>query len=179
MGDVGTGCSGTGRGGDRAYIVYTSGSTGRPKGVIIDHAGLGNLVDWHRKAFGTTESDRTALISSPGFDAAVWEIWPCLAAGASLHVPPAEVRTDAIALRDWLLSERITTTFVPTPLCEAIIALDWPETAPLRVMLTGGDVLHRRPRGGLPFQLVNNYGVSEATVVSTSAPSRLRIQRRV
>jgi amino acid adenylation domain-containing protein len=154
--------------GDPAYIVYTSGSTGRPKGVIIEHAGLGNLVDWHEKAFGITESDRTALIASPGFDAAVWEIWPCLAAGASLHVPPAEVRTDPIALRDWLLSERITTTFMPTPLCEAVIALDWPDTAPLRVMLTGGDVLHRRPRAGLPFQLVNNYGVSEATVVSTS-----------
>ena len=154
--------------GDPAYIVYTSGSTGRPKGVIIEHAGLGNLVDWHEKTFGITESDRTALISSPGFDAAVWEIWPCLAAGASLHVPPAEARTDPIALRDWLLSERITTTFVPTPLCEAVIALDWPDTAPLRVMLTGGDVLHRRPRAGLPFQLVNNYGVSEATVVSTS-----------
>jgi amino acid adenylation domain-containing protein len=153
---------------DPAYIVYTSGSTGRPKGVIIEHAGLGNLVDWHEKEFGISQSDRTALISSPGFDAGVWEIWPCLAAGASLHVPPAEVRTDPIALRDWLLSERITTTFVPTPLCEAVIALDWPDTAPLRVMLTGGDMLHRRPRAGLPFQLVNNYGVSEATVVSTS-----------
>ena len=78
------------------------------------------------------------------------------------------MKTDPIALRDWLLAERITTTFVPTPLCEAVIALDWPATAPLRVMLTGGDVLHRRPRAGLPFRLVNNYGVSEATVVSTS-----------
>ena len=154
--------------GDPAYIVYTSGSTGRPKGVIIEHAGLGNLVDWHEKAFGITESDRSALISSPGFDAAVWEIWPCMAAGASLHVPPERVKTDPIALRDWLLAERITTTFVPTPLCEAVMALDWPDTAPLRVMLTGGDVLHRRPRAGLPFRLVNNYGVSEATVVSTS-----------
>jgi amino acid adenylation domain-containing protein len=154
--------------GDPAYIVYTSGSTGRPKGVIIGHASLENLVDWHEKAFGITESDRSALISSPGFDAAVWEIWPCLAAGASLHVPQGCVRTDPIALRDWLLAERITTTFVPTPLCEEVIALDWPPTAPLRVMLTGGDVLHRHPRAGLPFQLVNNYGVSEATVVSTS-----------
>jgi non-ribosomal peptide synthetase component F len=108
--------------GDPAYIVYTSGSTGRPKGVIIEHAGLGNLVDWHEKAFGITESDRSALISSPGFDAAVWEIWPCLAAGASLHVPPERVKTDPIALRDWLLAERITTTFVPTPLCEAVMA---------------------------------------------------------
>jgi amino acid adenylation domain-containing protein len=153
---------------DPAYIVYTSGSTGRPKGVVIEHAGLNNLVDWHENAFEINGFDRTALIASPGFDAAVWEIWPCLAAGASLHVPPAEVRTDPIALRDWLLSERITTTFVPTPLCEAIIALDWPSAAPLRFMLTGGDELHRRPRAGLPFQVVNNYGVSEATVVSTS-----------
>jgi amino acid adenylation domain-containing protein len=154
--------------GDPAYIVYTSGSTGRPKGVVIEHAGLLNLIDWHQEAFDITEFDRSALISSPGFDAAVWEIWPCLAAGASLHVPPERVKTDPIALRDWLLAERITTTFVPTPLCEAIMALDWPDTAPLRVMLTGGDVLHRRPRAGLPFRLVNNYGVSEATVVSTS-----------
>ena len=153
---------------DPAYIVYTSGSTGRPKGVIIEHASLVILLDWHEKAFGITESDRTALIASPGFDAAVWEIWPCLTAGASLHVPPERVKTDPIALRDWLLAECITTTFVPTPLCEAVMALDWPDTAPLRVMLTGGDVLHRRPRAGLPFQLVNNYGVSEATVVSTS-----------
>lgn len=154
--------------GDPAYVVYTSGSTGRPKGVVIEHAGLANLTDWHGKAFHITEFDRTGLISSPGFDAAVWEIWPCLAAGASLHVPPERVKTDPVALRDWLLAERITTTFVPTPLCEALIALDWPDTAPLRVMLTGGDVLHRRPRAGLPFRLVNNYGVSEATVVSTS-----------
>ncbi len=154
--------------GDPAYIVYTSGSTGRPKGVIIEHAGLGNLVDWHEKAFGITESDRCTLISSPGFDAAVWEIWPCLAAGASLHVPPERVKTDPIALRDWLLAERITTTFVPTPLCDAVLGLDWPDTVPLRIMLTGGDVLHRRPRTALPFRLVNNYGVSEATVVATS-----------
>lgn len=50
---------------DPAYIVYTSGSTGQPKGVVIEHAGLLNLIDWHQQAFGITESDRTALISSP------------------------------------------------------------------------------------------------------------------
>lgn len=154
--------------GDSAYIVFTSGSTGRPKGVLIEHGSLANLVDWHAKAFEVTQSDRSALISSPGFDAAVWEIWPCLAVGASLIIPPDSIKTDAIALRDWLVAERITTTFVPTPLCEELLALDWPATTPLRVMLTGGDVLHRRPRAGLPFRLVNNYGVSEAAVVSTS-----------
>ena len=136
--------------------------------MLIEHKSLGNLVDWHEKAFEVTQSDRSALISSPGFDAAVWEMWPCLAAGASLIIPPELVKTDPVALRDWLVAERITTTFVPTPLCEELLALDWPASASLRVMLTGGDVLHRRPRSDLPFQLVNNYGVSEAAVVSTS-----------
>ncbi|HSR25283.1 MAG TPA: thioesterase domain-containing protein, partial [Candidatus Eisenbacteria bacterium] len=35
-------------------------------------------------------------------------------------------------------------------------------------LLTGGDVLHRRPPAGLPFVLVNNYGPTESTVVATS-----------
>jgi amino acid adenylation domain-containing protein len=153
---------------DPAYIVYTSGSTGRPKGVLIEHRSLENLVDWHEKEFEFTQSDRSALLSSPGFDAAVWEIWPCLAMGASLIIPPDRVKTDPVALRDWLLAERVTVTFVPTALCEELMTLDWPATAALRVLLTGGDVLHRRPRAGLPFRVVNNYGVSEATVVSTS-----------
>jgi acyl-coenzyme A synthetase/AMP-(fatty) acid ligase/acyl carrier protein len=102
----------------------------------------------------------------------VWEIWPCLTAGASLHVPPDEIKTDPIRLRDWLLAERVTVCFLPTPLAEAITAIEWPSSAPLRWMLTGGDVLHHRPPAGLPFTLVNNYGVSEATVVSTSASVR-------
>ena len=154
--------------GDPAYIVFTSGSTGRPKGVLIEHGSLCNLVDWHEEAFEVSHADRSALISSPGFDAAVWEIWSCLAVGATLVIPPENVKTDPVALRDWLVAQHITTTFVPTPLCEELLTLDWPATASLRVMLTGGDVLHRRPRAGLPFRLVNNYGVSEATVVSTS-----------
>lgn len=68
------------RGRDLAYVVYTSGSTGHPKGVMVEHCGLANLIAWHRGAFGLTDSDRCTQIASPGFDAAVWELWPTLAA---------------------------------------------------------------------------------------------------
>jgi acyl-CoA synthetase (AMP-forming)/AMP-acid ligase II/acyl carrier protein len=67
-----------------------------------------------------------------------------------------------------LVATGVTISFVPTPMAEILIDLEWPSHGVLRVMLTGGDVLHRRPPAGMPFALVNNYGVTEATVVSTS-----------
>ena len=77
---------------DLAYVIYTSGSTGAPKGVMVEHQSLLNLVFWHRRAFALTSSDRSSQVASPGFDAAVWELWPNLTAGAS--VAPA-VRRDS------------------------------------------------------------------------------------
>ena len=150
-----------------AYVIYTSGSTGRPKGVQITHGGLLNLVRWHGRVFAVRPWDRATQIASIGFDAAVWEVWPYLAAGASVHIPDDGIRKEPEALRDWLVSERITVTFVSTPMAERMIALAWPFTD-LRLMLTGADTLHRYPPADLPFELVNNYGPTESTVVASS-----------
>jgi amino acid adenylation domain-containing protein len=153
-----------------AYVVYTSGSTGAPKGVELTHRGLANLVAWHRRAYAVTAADRASQLASPAFDAAVWEIWPYLAAGASLHQPADEARADPARLASWLAAEGITVAFLPTPLAEAVLELDeLPAGLALRALLTGGDRLRRRPRASLPFELVNHYGPTEATVVATCA----------
>jgi amino acid adenylation domain-containing protein len=151
-----------------AYIIYTSGSTGTPKGVEISHHSLLNLVCWHKRAFAVVTKDRATQLASFGFDAAVWEIWPYLSAGATIHVTPDLTRSSPEALRDWLVSNEITISFVPTPIAERLIATTWPQETKLRFLLTGADVLQHYPRPGLPFQLVNNYGPTEATVVATS-----------
>jgi amino acid adenylation domain-containing protein len=153
---------------DVAYAIYTSGSTGEPKGVLVSHANVNSLIDWHCETFGLTAADRSSVLTSPAFDASAWELWPSLVAGASVHVPDPAMPTIPAALRDWLVATGITVSFVITPLAEALLDLEWPRDGPLRIMLTGGDVLHRRPPPGTPFALVNNYGVTEATVVSTS-----------
>ncbi|HST62951.1 MAG TPA: amino acid adenylation domain-containing protein, partial [Longimicrobium sp.] len=151
-----------------AYVVYTSGSTGTPKGVAVEHAGLLALCAWHADAFGVTEADRATQLASPGFDASAWELWPYLTRGASIDVVPEEVRTDPPALRDWLAARSITVSFIPTPVAEPLLALEWPASTPLRWMLTGGDRLQSRPGIDLPFALSNNYGPTECTVVATS-----------
>ena len=154
--------------GNLAYIIFTSGSTGHPKGVQITHASLSNLVSWHLNAFKVVHGDRATLQSSPGFDAAVWELWPYLAAGATVHVVDEAVRAIPERLRDWMVRNGITITFLPTVLAERMMDLPWPPETPLRVLLTGADTLRRYPRADLPFALVNNYGPTECTVVATS-----------
>ena len=151
-----------------AYVIYTSGSTGLPKGVEILHSGLANLVAWHQRAFAVTPSDRATQIASPAFDAAVWELWPYLTAGASVYIPDELTRVDPRMLRDWLVAQEIDICFLATPLAEAVMTMEWPPHAALRVLLTGADTLHRYPSSTLPFELVNNYGPTEATVVATS-----------
>lgn len=151
-----------------AYVIYTSGSTGRPKGVEITRANLGNLIDWHQSAFAVIPADRASQVAGLGFDAAVWEIWPHLTAGATLYFADEITRRSPQALRDWLIEKKITISFVPTVLAEQLLHADWPADASLRIFLTGADTLHRRPAAGLPFTLVNNYGPTECTVVATS-----------
>lgn len=150
------------------YVIYTSGSTGQPKGVQITHKSLLNLVCWHQQAFALTAADRATHITSPAFDATGWELWPYLCCGASVYLVDEQIRTMPLLLRDWLVSNKITISFLPTPLAEQMLPLDWPPETALRLLLTGADTLHQYPGASLPFALVNNYGPTEATVVATS-----------
>jgi amino acid adenylation domain-containing protein len=150
-----------------AYVIYTSGSTGSPKGVAIQHDGLSNLVAWHCRAYSVTQDDRATLIAAPAFDASVWELWPYLTAGASVYIPDEATRASVAGLTDYLVREKITICFLPTPLAEEVLKEAWPRESVLRYLLTGGDKLSAAPPHQLPFHLVNHYGPTESSVVTT------------
>ncbi|GCE15818.1 non-ribosomal peptide synthetase [Tengunoibacter tsumagoiensis] len=151
-----------------AYAIYTSGSTGEPKGVLVEQQSLLNLIDWHLTAFAVTAEDRASQFASISFDASVWEIWPYLLIGASVHLIPDQLLGDPEQLQQWLLAEKISISFLPTIMAEALLRRSWHEQSSLRILLTGGDRLRLYPPAQLPFKVINNYGPTEATVVATS-----------
>ena len=159
-------------GGRLAYVIYTSGSTGRPKGVAVQHASLANLVRWHQQTYEVGPTDRATLLAGLSFDAAVWELWPYLTAGASLYIPAdEETRISPAHLKRWLVENEINVSFVTTPLAEQLIAGEWPAAGnSLRALLTGGDRLTRHPSRGFSVPLINHYGPTESTVVATAGP---------
>ncbi|WP_122600924.1 non-ribosomal peptide synthetase, partial [Pseudomonas viridiflava] len=125
------------------------------------------LIDWHCQAFDLQAGSHTASVAGFGFDAMAWEVWPALCAGATLHLPPADVGNEQLdALLDWWIAQPLQVAFLPTPVAEYAFSRDLRHPT-LRTLLIGGDRLrqfHRDPG----FAVINNYGPTEATVVATS-----------
>ncbi len=147
---------------DCAYQIYTSGTTGRPKGVRISHRSLVNLCYWHIREFGVDSNDKAAQFAAVGFDASVWEVFPYLLSGAKIVVVDQESKNDPVRLNQFYNQQEITIGFLPTPIYERVGHLQF---FTLTRLLTGGDRLTRVFSNS--YQLYNNYGPTEGTVVST------------
>jgi non-ribosomal peptide synthase protein (TIGR01720 family) len=75
---------------------------------------------------------------------------------------------------EFLRTHQVTVSFLVTPIVNYLLASEASGLARtgLRVLLTGGDLLTVVPGKSLPFELVNHYGPTEGTVVSTARKVR-------
>ncbi|KEQ22102.1 non-ribosomal peptide synthetase [Paenibacillus tyrfis] len=153
--------------GETAYVIYTSGSTGNPKGTMIPHASIANFMHWFKDVSALSPSDRVCFAVGVSFDMSVAEIWGALCCGASLWIPPQEIRLQPELLRDWMVENEITFAFLSTPLVELLVAIPWPAHASLSRLFTGGDKWNAKLPYGLPFEVYEVYGPTECTIVST------------
>ena len=145
-----------------AYCIYTSGTTGKPKGVLIGHRSLLNLCMWHIKQYEITANDIATRYAAPGFDASVWELFPYLVCGATIHIIESNMRFDVEKLNQYYNNNHISVSFLPTQMCEMF--MEYNNTS-LRILLTGGDKLTKFIKNN--YKLYNNYGPTESTVVAT------------
>ena len=156
-----------------AYVLYTSGSTGGPKGVVVTRRGLDNHMAWIASEYPMTRDDVMLFRSSISFDAAQFEIWLPLMAGARVHVASLELSRDPELLLSAVRSEGITVTqFVPSLLAATVAATSGP-VPPLAHVFAGGEPLPaelaRDVISRWRVRVSNMYGPTEATVVSASA----------
>ncbi|MEL4011745.1 amino acid adenylation domain-containing protein, partial [Bacillus velezensis] len=148
---------------DLVYVIYTSGSTGNPKGVMIEHQSLVNLCHWHNSYNTVSENDNSAVYASMSFDAFIWEVFPYIISGASIHIISDDLKIDAGKLNQYFNDHHISISFLPTQMCEQFMRL---KNTSLRRLLTGGDKLNQFNHQN--YQIINNYGPTENTVVTTS-----------
>ncbi|WP_344854076.1 AMP-binding protein, partial [Pedobacter jeongneungensis] len=148
---------------DLAYVIYTSGSTGKPKGVLVEHHSLVNLCFWHQSEFSLSQEDRTSIYAGISFDASVWELFPYIITGVCLYIVPAEMRLNINALTAYYDENKVTISFLPTSIAEQFLEV---ENQSLRCLLTGGGKLNSFVKKN--YEIINNYGPTENTVVATS-----------
>jgi amino acid adenylation domain-containing protein/non-ribosomal peptide synthase protein (TIGR01720 family) len=157
-----------------AYVIYTSGSTGRPNGCLISHGALANHCAAIISHYGLQATDRVLQFASPAFDVAAEEIFPTLASGATLCLPPADLSFPRFM--GFLAEVGVTVANLPAGFWHAWVSYlaETGASLPgsLRLVVVGSAPVATRQmalwRGLAPHvRVCNAYGVSEAAITTT------------
>ena len=158
-----------------AYVVFTSGSTGRPKGVVATHRGCVRLV--RAPDYVSIGPDSRVLqFSTTTFDAATFEIWSALVAGACVVVaPPGNLSPGELLA--FVREQRVGAMFLTTALFNHIVDIAPALFEHVPQVLFGGEAVSAAPvaraqRHAPPGGLIHVYGPTETTTFATFQPLR-------
>jgi amino acid adenylation domain-containing protein/non-ribosomal peptide synthase protein (TIGR01720 family) len=167
---------------DLAYIIYTSGSTGQPKGVAITHAALREFCQTAADYSRLSSADRVLQFATFSFDGFVEQCFPTLCVGATLIMRGDDL-WDAGRLASEIVEQGVTVADLPAAywflLARECASGVVPSLGDLRQVHVGGEALSVEGlrlwhQAGLSHvRLLNTYGPTEATVVSSVHECRL------
>jgi amino acid adenylation domain-containing protein len=162
---------------DLAYLIYTSGSTGRPKGVCLAHAALREFCVIASDYSQLVPEDRVLQFATFSFDGFVEQCYPPLCVGAALVMRGDEL-WDTDTLYRQIIEQGVTLADLPAAywflLSQEWAAQSQRDKGRLRQVHVGGEAMsleglklwHAAGLGDV--RLLNTYGPTEATVVSST-----------
>ncbi len=157
-----------------AYIIYTSGTTGKPKGVMIEHRTISRSLMWRRDEYSLNESDTTIQLFSYSFDGFVTSFFtPIISAAKVVLLKKDEIKNPKI-IKKYIKEEKVT-HFISVPVLYMAILdeVDVREDIKsLKIVTLAGDavtkdIIKRSKEINEKLELVNEYGPTENSVVTT------------
>jgi non-ribosomal peptide synthetase component F len=140
--------------GDVAYMIYTSGSTGKPKGVLVEHRGVLNMLSAVQDLARIEPTDSALHFYGLAFDGSVVNVFLMLLAGARL------------VMRGEQWHSQLTGTTIGFFTPSVLSVLD--KTEQFRLILVGGEALAPSVVARCKCPLLNIYGPTEITVISSA-----------
>ncbi|MCP1749196.1 non-ribosomal peptide synthetase [Bradyrhizobium japonicum] len=157
-----------------AYVVYTSGSSGAPRGVVVENRGLAALARSLIERYSLSPHDRVLQLASPAFDVFAEEVFPTLAAGAAIILPPRDEPVAPGDLAGLVTEQGVTVLNLSSSYFHAWVrelTRQPASTNGLRLVVTGSEPVHPSRLSEwenlAPAKWLHAYGTTEAVVTST------------
>lgn len=156
-----------------AYVIYTSGTTGLPKAVGVEHRNAVNTLVCRRDSYNMGPGDISLQLFSFSFDGFITSFFTPIISGAAVVVLSREGVKDIEKIKEAILQEKVSHFISVPPLYRGIIeSLTVEEVAGIKVVTLAGDkvssaIIEETRKKNENIRLVNEYGVTEAAVMSS------------
>lgn len=153
-----------------AYLLFTSGSTGRPKGVQVTQRNLAHYSKAVTAQLGLTRYQQFLHCATFSADMGHTVLFPALAQGKTVHIPPMQTLTNGGALASYIATHHVDVIkYVPSHLQALLSSTESASVLPQQCLILGGEpcsaqLLSSIQTSAPSLAIFNHYGPTETTV---------------